>query len=198
MTTLLLDYGCVISLPQTEDDIRALESVVPEVPATQFWARYWDLRLDYDCGMSDSDYWSAVLGRSATTEETTRLDALDIASWSHLDERMTALLPEVVDAGIRIGLLSNAPTTLARAYEKAPWTASFAALTWSADIGVAKPEPAAYAAAARALAVPAEDVVFVDDRSENIAGAHAVGMRGIHWTGFDDVLPLLREHLALP
>ena len=197
MRTLLLDYGCVVSLPQTAEDITALESAVPDVDPAGFWARYWDLRLDYDCGMSDHDYWSAVLGRSATPEQTARLDALDIASWSHLDERVLALLPEVAAAGIRLGLLSNAPTTLARAFEKAPWTAPFSALVFSADLGIAKPEQGAYAAAARALDVAPADVLFVDDRAENVAGAHAFGMGALHYTGFEDVLPQLREQLGL-
>ena len=195
MTTLLLDYGCVICLPQSEDAIAALESAVPGVAPSEFWLRYWDLRLDYDRGLADSTYWSAVLGREATPEESLRLTALDIEGWSRLDERMTDLIVELSGRGVRIGLLSNAPTTMSRAIEKAPWTSTFSALTFSADLGVAKPERAAYDAAARALDVPAGDVLFVDDRSENVAGVHAAGMSALHYTGFEDALPVLRERL---
>lgn len=197
VTTLLLDYGCVISLPQTDADLRALESVAPDVDAVAFWRSYWDLRLDYDKGLPDADYWSGVLGRAATQAESETLTALDIAGWSHVDERVVALLPQLAASGVRLGLLSNAPTAISRAMERAPWTGHFASLTFSADLGVAKPEQEAYAAAARALQVEPADIVFVDDRAENVAGAHAFGMAAIHYTGLDLALAELAEHLPL-
>ena len=42
-----------------------------------------------------------------------------------------------------------------------------------------KPDPDAYLAAAEALGLPAERIVFLDDAEENVEGARAVGMLGI-------------------
>jgi 2-haloacid dehalogenase len=57
---------------------------------------------------------------------------------------------------------------------------------------LAKPDPAIYELALRRFSIPAEELIFVDDREENVAGAKAAGMCG-HWfkgaTG-------LREELA--
>src|SRR6185369_7457411 len=55
----------------------------------------------------------------------------------------------------------------------------FAALLCSTMLGVAKPDPRAYLAAADALDLPAHACVFVDAILENVAGACAVGMRGV-------------------
>ncbi|WP_231121444.1 HAD-IA family hydrolase [Motilibacter peucedani] len=196
-TSLLVDYGCVISLPQPAAAVRALETAVPDVAPVDFWHGYWDLRLDYDRGMPDLDYWSGVLGRPATEAESTRLTELDIAGWSTVDERVTALLDRAVDAGVPLGLLSNAPVTMARALEAAPWAARFTSLTFSGDLRVAKPDAEAYLAAARALGAHPSEVVFVDDRPENIAGAHAVGMTALHHTSADALERDLGRHLPL-
>lgn len=48
---------------------------------------------------------------------------------------------------------------------------------FSCRIGHAKPDPAAFRWCLDALAVPADQVVFVDDREENIQAARAIGMR---------------------
>lgn len=57
----------------------------------------------------------------------------------------------------------------------------------SADLGVAKPDPAAYAAAHRAMEVrlgrslDPGTVVFTDDRADNVAAARAFGWQGVHY-----------------
>jgi putative hydrolase of the HAD superfamily len=55
----------------------------------------------------------------------------------------------------------------------------FNALLCSATIGVYKPDPNAYLAAATALALDPGECVFVDDLPTNVAAACATGMRGI-------------------
>jgi putative hydrolase of the HAD superfamily len=194
---LLLDYGCVLSRPQPADDLRRLEALVPDVRPSDLWRRYWDLRLRYDEGMPDEAYWSAVLDRPATAAELRALVAADAASWLHLEPAMTGALPALRATGVRLGLLSNAPTSLARAVAAESWTAPFAALVFSAEIGAAKPHPEAYAAAAAALDVPAGEVLFVDDREENVAGAEAAGMRGLHHRNPADTLARLTEMVGV-
>ena len=41
-----------------------------------------------------------------------------------------------------------------------------------------KPDAAIYELAVRRFGMPAEQLIFVDDRAENVAGAEAIGMRG--------------------
>lgn len=49
----------------------------------------------------------------------------------------------------------------------------------SCDVGVLKPEPAIFQMALEQLGVPSADSLFVDDRSENLDGAHSIGMRTV-------------------
>nr|WP_231135285.1 HAD-IA family hydrolase [Motilibacter deserti] len=132
--------------------------------------------------MDDAEYWAAVLGRPATGDELDQLVRRDVESWLHVDERVAGALPALRERGVRLGLLSNAPVPIARRIEEQPWAQSLHTLTFSCDIPAAKPDPAAYVAALDALGAAAEEVVFVDDRAENVEGARAVGITAIHFT----------------
>ncbi|MCB9750817.1 MAG: HAD family phosphatase [Myxococcales bacterium] len=68
-------------------------------------------------------------------------------------------------------------------------------LDWSfvsCRTGVRKPAPGAYLGAARALGVSPARCLFVDDREKNCAGARAVGMDAIAFTGADALRVSLR------
>ena len=54
-------------------------------------------------------------------------------------------------------------------------------IAYSHEIGVAKPDPAAYLLTCERLAVAPEEAVFLDDRQQAVDGAHAVGMAAIRF-----------------
>ncbi len=53
----------------------------------------------------------------------------------------------------------------------------------SCYLGLRKPEPAIYKCALDILGRPAERVLFIDDRLENVAGALAAGIKAIEFVG---------------
>jgi len=55
----------------------------------------------------------------------------------------------------------------------------------SCYLGLRKPEPAIYRRALDILARPAERILFIDDRAENVASAAAAGMKAIRFEGAD-------------
>jgi putative hydrolase of the HAD superfamily len=63
----------------------------------------------------------------------------------------------------------------------------------SCYLGLRKPDLAIYKRALDILGRPAERVLFIDDRPENVGGAEAAGMRGIQFHGAD----ALREELVI-
>ena len=63
----------------------------------------------------------------------------------------------------------------------------------SSTIGLRKPDAAAYDHVVKAIGVPAQRIVFFDDSAENIAGARARGLIGVHVTSTDDVARTLAE-----
>ena len=63
----------------------------------------------------------------------------------------------------------------------------------SSTIGLRKPDAAAYDHVVQAIGVPAQRIVFFDDSADNIAGARARGLVGVHVTSTDDVAKALAE-----
>jgi len=80
----------------------------------------------------------------------------------------------------RMGVLSNADNTLLhRLREQHRIYDLFDDIICSADVGMAKPEPAIYALAAKRLGLPAAECVFIDDLEANVQAARDAGMRGV-------------------
>ncbi len=53
----------------------------------------------------------------------------------------------------------------------------------SCYLGLRKPEPAIYQRALDILGRPAERILFIDDREENVAGGRSGGMKAIRFEG---------------
>jgi HAD superfamily hydrolase (TIGR01509 family) len=62
----------------------------------------------------------------------------------------------------------------------------------SFELGVLKPDAAAFARVAEMLKVPAERILFLDDNAVNVGGAAAAGFQAIRVTGVKEA----RQHLA--
>ena len=84
---------------------------------------------------------------------------------------------------VKVALLSNAyAETRASLVERFPhFFNMFDVVIFSADVKMVKPDPRIYQLALKELDVRPEDAVFVDDFIENVEGARAVGMLGVHF-----------------
>ncbi|WP_112268172.1 HAD family hydrolase [Lentzea terrae] len=154
----------------------------PEVMAKmstsqEFWDAYWAHRPAYDRGdVTAEEYWDRV-GHPPQIQH-------DVQSWSRIDYEMVALLHELHNAGRRIALLSNIPEDHARNFERThAWLDLFEVRGFSCRIGAAKPERKAFEWCRDRLGD--DDILFVDDKLENVRAAELVGMHGHHFTGID-------------
>lgn len=77
----------------------------------------------------------------------------------------------------------DAPAEVARAVAELPVARHFEHLLFSCDFGSAKPDPACFGQALDRLGAPAGEVIFIDDREDNVGAAIGMGMRGIQFTG---------------
>ncbi|MGB0096752.1 MAG: HAD-IA family hydrolase [Solirubrobacteraceae bacterium] len=149
----------------------------------EFLERYHEHRPSYDLGSTARGYWSAVLGIELTDEPVlAELVRQDVASWSHLNPDTLALLSSADRRGIRLALLSNAPHELAAAVRANPALAGFEHLSFSAELGVIKPDRGAYIAVLGALNARPDEVLFIDDRPENVRGAIEAGLRAVQFS----------------
>jgi putative hydrolase of the HAD superfamily len=195
MSVLLFDLFGVIARHQSSTGLAELERLA-EVPARRLWAAYWALRQPYDRGdETGPEYWrriAAELGVRYSRRRVGELVAADVHSWREVDPEMVELVRELAARGERLGLLSNIPVELADDYERRyDWLGVFSVRAFSCRIRHAKPEPGAYAWCVERLGVPAEQVLFIDDREQNVAGARAAGLRGHRFTSAAELRGLL-------
>lgn len=72
-------------------------------------------------------------------------------------------------------------------------TTIFADIVVSGQVGMLKPEPGIYELLLQRNGLRASDCLFIDDSPANVAGAQAVGMQALHFTGADDLAADLRQ-----
>lgn len=148
--------------------------------------------------LSVEDYWHGV-ARTLNMPEA-ELPALrrDYFRDDHLDQSLIALIGSLRGHGYKVGLLSNDALTLeTKLRDELNIYSIFDAVVISAQIGVMKPDPGAYAAAARVLAVPMSACVFIDDNAANVEGARRVGMQAVHYHAGMDVQVALSQWMVL-
>ncbi len=184
---VLFDYGMVLSGP-ADPAAWARLRVVSGLDEKHLHVAYWALRHDYDRGaLTGTAYWQAVAAHAAVAAfDNTQLAALkaaDIDLWAQLNTPMVEWSARLQRAGLRTGILSNIGDDIAAGIvARFPWLARFDHCTWSHAFGLAKPDPAIYIETAKALQVAPGNVLFIDDRAENIAAADALGMQALHYT----------------
>lgn len=109
-----------------------------------------------------------------------------VADWSEsfgtVDKDVRALLAEVRAAGVRVAIATNATTRLEADLAALGLAEEVDAVVSSARLGVAKPDPTFYFAAAKLVDVEVERCLLVDDTKVNVDVANAVGMHGYQHT----------------
>jgi putative hydrolase of the HAD superfamily len=199
VTWVMFDYGGVVSHPPTRQD-QTLLARVAGVPVQAFVDGYWEWRRAYDLAELDvAGYWRQVgrsLGRSYGEAEISELARLDSASWMRLQAGTVALIEELAAAGQPLALLSNAPDSLAQAIGALPIASHFGQLIFSCQLKLAKPDPRCYAGALDRIGASATDVIFIDDRTENVAAAAALGLRSVHFSSPKRTRAAVTERLA--
>lgn len=108
----------------------------------------------------------------------------------------TIALVKALRPPYRVSILSNADASLReRLRDGLGIHDLFDDVVCSAEVGIAKPEPAIYRLAAERLGLPPGSCVFVDDYEANVAAARAVGMQAILFRidRGDDLVALLGE-----
>nr|WP_184080297.1 HAD family phosphatase [Nocardiopsis mwathae] len=170
------------------------------VDPRDFWTAYWDERPDYDGGLTSTEYWERIalrLGADWDGARRQELWATDVASWLHATEESAALLNRLAARGVRLALLSNAPSDIAGALRHSPVLARFDAVFFSCDLGIRKPDPEIYRHVLAELGAAPEETVFVDDREENVLAAKRLGIDAHHHGAFDDLVSFLTARFGM-
>ena len=180
---VLFDYGMVISAPPVPAAWERMKAI-SGLDEAGFHAGYWAYRHGYDRGThTGEEYWRLAAehsGASVNHSQVAELLAADVDLWGDLNQPMVDWIWRLQQAGVKTGILSNMGDAMeAGLSAKYEWLEKFDHKVWSYTLKLAKPEAEIYRHAVEGLGVEAERVLFVDDKSENIAAAEAAGLQGI-------------------
>jgi putative hydrolase of the HAD superfamily len=183
---VLFDYGMVLSGPPDPAAWARMLSLTG-LSEEQLHRGYWAHRHAYDRGdLTAESFWNHAAAPTRailTPEQLTALIAADVDYWSTLNPPMLAWAHSLQKARITTGILSNMPgpmeTGLRARYR---WIDEFTHNTWSHSVNLAKPEPSIYRHAAEGLRTAPANILFLDDKAENIEAALTIGMQAIHYT----------------
>ncbi|RFU37724.1 HAD family hydrolase [Actinomadura logoneensis] len=179
---IVFDYGGVLGKPPSRAAVRRLADATGVEPA-RFRAAYRYHRTDYHRGSVDARaFWHAVLtrlGRPPGQVDVDRLVALDLSARLELDPRTLEIVDMLAARGARLALLADAAPETARVIDGEGWAAAFRQRLYSADLRMVKSDPQIYHRTCAILAARPADVLFIDDRQENVDAAESAGMRAL-------------------
>ena len=190
---IIFDYGGVLARTVDPEPRAAWERDLGLMPGV-LTTRVHDKRLWVAAqnGSINSDaHWQAVgenLGLSALQLRELRAS---FYGGDVLNQRLLACIDRLRQQGMALGLLSNFSTDLRGMLEAQDLLRRFDHVAISAEIGVMKPDAAAYEAILGMLALPASACVFIDDLPANVEAAQALGLHGIVFEGATSCLATL-------
>ena len=193
---LYFDLGKVLVDFEVEQMFRQLGEVAGIAPDRVEQVVFGgQLQQQYETGqISGRDFYDAFCRQTGTRPD---YDALRRAG-SEIFELKVSMLPVVAQlcqAGYRLGVLSNTCEShwefCTRRYRIL--TELFTVHALSYEIGVAKPAAAIFHAAAELAGVRPEEIFYVDDSPQHVAGARAVGFDAVQYTSTPQLVGDLRS-----
>lgn len=199
---VVFDFGGVLCFHPTEDRFERIARVFG-ISTTELLPLFWAKRADYDAAKLDARaYWSDVAKNAGVAFDEAQLPALiryEIELWNDFDERILSWAAHLKAQGIGTGILSNLPYVLGEELRVTPgFLDPFDQVTFSYELGLIKPQAEIYRDALRGLDVAPGEVLFLDDRRDNVEGACAVGMLGELYSTWEEFLDQSLKRYELP
>ena len=157
----------------------------------------WTHRGKYDAGMSDREFWDRIAGDCGQPEPSgallKELVALDASRMGTANAETLDLVRRLRRQAVRVGIPSIAPYPIVKSIRRPAWGSLLDFFVFSCDYRICKPSRGTYRDVLARLDVPHQDVVFIDDRRENVRAAELLGVKGIVWKGAEDAETRLKE-----
>lgn len=187
---VVFDFGGVLCFHPSQERFSAIAGLFG-VPTLRLLEIFWANRLAYDAGQLDShSYWRGVAeaaGKTLDESELPDLTRREVELWTNYDRRILDWAARLQSEGIRTAVLSNLPRSIGENLRATPgFLDPFDHVTFSYELGVVKPQPEIYHDALRGVGVAPGEALFLDDKPENVEGAHAVGMLGEIYSTWED------------
>jgi putative hydrolase of the HAD superfamily len=199
---VVFDYGNVLCLEQTPEDMKGM-ALVCGIPDERFSDLYWKLRPPYDRGDIDGPaYWKAVVGQQGlglSRRQIATLIKLDSESITRPNQGAVQWAKLLHREGFPLTLLSNMPLELSRHVTQSfPSLSTFEYLIYSCDYGSIKPELAIYRNCLELLKADPQDILYLDDRAENVETAARLGINSVLFDTVEKTASRVESRFDIP
>jgi len=199
---VVFDYGNVLCLEQTLEDMKGM-ALACGIPHQRFSELYWQLRPPYDRGDIDGPaYWTAIAGQQElglSRDQIATLIKLDCESITRPNQGAMQWVKLLHDEGFPLSLLSNMPLELSRYVTKSfPSLSTFEYLIYSCDYGSIKPELAIYRNCLELLKAAPQDILYLDDRAENVEAAARLGINSVLFDTVEKTASRMESRFDIP
>ena len=204
ITTVILDFGGVLGLPQ--DPVRAanmasmcrlpMEEFTAPVPARPPRAGPGNA---VHRGVLGTD--SQVAGVPPTPALIAAIEEEDSLGWTRINRRVVDWADELRSAGYATAILSNMPVDKLAYMRRMPafdFIDDFPVRVFSCDHFMVKPEPEIYRLCLGLLGKPPAECLFLDDSLVNVEGGRVAGIAAVHFRSAAEAAPELSGKWKLP
>lgn len=139
---------------------------------------FWTLRSHEDEERFWDNYGQTLVKRLGLPQEAAQelLNAFPYERYMKAVPNAREVLLELRGRGVKVGVLSNTLPSIDRTLEAVGLADVVDVALSTCLLGVHKPDPQAFLLAAEALRIRPCDILFVDDKPENVEAAHNIGM----------------------
>jgi putative hydrolase of the HAD superfamily len=150
-------------------------------------------------GKTDAEFWMQYAKEkkiALPSDWETSLNAVMKESIAANPE-MYALVDTLKQKGLPVAMLSNIDDRLAKLIRGFGMYEPFSPCLLSCELGLEKPDSKIYEVLIREMDLPAGDIVFVDDKQENVESARALGIDAILFTSHGQLVQELKQRELL-
>jgi putative hydrolase of the HAD superfamily len=198
INAVVLDYGEVLCHRPADEEWSSMAKVFGT--DRDSFHKLWDKnRGAFDRGdLTAEAYWAMLAedaGAVVSAEQLNQVGQWDVTMWGKANPQMVAWLRRLRQAGLKTALLSNIHhAMIAYLRENFEWLDLFDFKTFSAEVGLIKPDATIYEHTLSGLGVTPRETLFIDDREINVRAARELG---IHALRFQSAAQLRKDLLAI-
>ncbi len=178
---IVFDFGGVLTKNQNRESVITFIRQSFHFSVEEFEKANQEKRLAVKQGKTDQEFWIFYAKNKAiklpdnwtTSFKSVMKEAIGVNS------AMYSLVAKLKEQQITVGLLSNIDERLSNIVRECDLYDPFDPCLLSCEIGVEKPDIKAYKLLLNTLNLPANEIVFIDDRPENIEAAKTIGLDAI-------------------
>lgn len=189
ITSLVFDFGRVISVQKPDSLFQNYEKDLGLRPQSintiMFDSPYWHRALTGEIDMPT--YWQKI-GPLLNLDSKLALKRFQERYYE--DEKMNNGVVQIIQdlsKNYKLAVLSNHPQGLHDWLADWQIDGFFKVIVCSADVGLVKPDARIFELLLKRLKESPEHVAFIDDTTEHVTTAQALGMHGILFTTADDL-----------